>query len=143
MHGVAPVRGVMPLRGIMPLCEINPTLPIIGILLSGLAVLATLVLLLRLMTLETAETIEREVAEIDEMRVARIEGDPDLDSPAAPESNQLSSRRLRALTLRQYLRLLLLVPSFVLLLGCSTLLYLTTFDDCDFPDWDAAQSTAS
>jgi uncharacterized protein (DUF1786 family) len=133
----------MQARRMMPLCDINPTVLVIGMLLSAVAVLATLALLLRLMTLETAATIESEVAEIDAMRMAHLDDDPATASPAAPESSQVSSRRLRDMTLRQYLRLLFLVPSFALLLGSSTLLYMTTFDDCDFPDWDAPQSPGS
>jgi len=127
----------------MPLCALNPALPIIGIMLSGLALLATLKLLLRLMSLETAQDILQEVAEIDDLRGTYVNDDAAAGPVMDATDGGISARRLRAMTRRQYVRLLLLAPSVALLLGCSTLLYQTTVDDCDFPDWDEFIPAAS
>lgn len=125
----------------MPLCETNPALPMIGIVLSALAVLATLKLLLRLMTLETRAAILDELAEIDESRSIFIDDDRTVRQTTDGEIRHDETSGGRSDSWRRHCRLLLLVPSFALVLGCATVLYLTTIDDCDFPDRDASTSS--
>ncbi|HEX9446452.1 MAG TPA: hypothetical protein VF920_00655, partial [Dongiaceae bacterium] len=82
----------------MPLCALNPALPIIGIMLSGLALLATLKLLLRLMSLETAQDILQEVAEIDDLRGTYVNDDAAAGPVIDATDGGISAQRLRAMT---------------------------------------------
>ena len=84
---------------------------------GALAVLAALWLSLRMMTLETRLMVAQEIAEMN----ARSVGSDPAGGPG--------QRRIRG----RY-RFLLLVPSLVLMLGSSALLYLNSSTDCNFTD---------
>jgi hypothetical protein len=109
----------------------------IGILLSALAVLATIKLLLRLMTLETRDVILEELAQIDDLRAAVIDEERTIHQTTDGEFHREAPGGWRSGSWRRHCRLLLLVPSFVLVLGFATVLYLTTIDDCEAIDRDA------
>lgn len=103
--------------GIMQFCNVGMLLPAIGLGLSALAVLAALWLSLRMMTLETRLMVAQEIAE---MNARSVGSDP---------AGGHGQRRIRG----RY-RFLLLVPSLVLMLGSSALLYLNSSTDCNFTD---------
>lgn len=108
---------------ILKVCDVSPVLPLTGILLSALALFVTLRLLLRLMTLETRQAVTQEIA--------------DMESGADRQrANGQGSRAYRREIKRNGYRLVLLVPSVMLLLGCSTLLYMTNVDNCTVNDQD-------
>jgi hypothetical protein len=107
---------------IMKVCDVSPVLPLIGILLSGLALLITLRLLLRLMTLETRQAVTQEIADIQS-------GDGGMTDDGELISDRPTAYRREVR--RNGYRLMLLVPTVMLLLGCSTLLYMTKVDNCN------------
>jgi hypothetical protein len=104
----------------LQICALDPVLPAIGLGLSALALLAALWMSLRLMTLETRLAVAREIAEITNRQVRSA---PD-DHPEARH----------AIWPGRYRLLLLFLPSLLLLIGNSTLLYLNSGDDCNVTD---------
>jgi hypothetical protein len=106
-------------------------LPAIGLGLSALAVLAALWLSLRMMTLETSQLVAQE---IDEIKAQRVSFDP--DTQAIDDPLRDGHRRIRG----RY-RFLLLVPSLLLMLGSSALLYMNSSKDCNIIDQGANGDT--
>jgi hypothetical protein len=104
----------------LQICALNPVLPAVGLALSALALLAALWMSLRLMTLETRLAVAREIADITNRHAdaRHLPGDHD-------------SQTIRP---GRYRLLLLFLPSLLLLIGNSTLLYLNNSDDCNVTD---------
>jgi hypothetical protein len=114
----------------MPLCEIGPALPLLGLMLSALAVLSTLRLLLQLMTLETRQDITDELADIDHIRRPFVDHGrvPGLTFGNDVLCDEASRERREAW--RQRCRLLLLAPSFTLVMCCAFALFLSSLKGC-------------
>jgi hypothetical protein len=108
----------------LQICNIGPVLPAIGLGLSALALIATLWMSLRLTTLEMREEVAQEIAEIKAQR-----GGIGQDGQATRRNGQAS----RGNWLSRY-RLLVLIPSLLLLLGNSALLYVNSINDCTAVD---------
>jgi len=104
----------------LQICNIGPLLPAIGLGLSALALIATLWMSLRLTTLEMREEVAQEIAEIKAQR-----GGIDPDG----QGNRRHGQAGHGNWLSRY-RLLVLVPSLLLLLGNSALLYVNSINDC-------------
>jgi hypothetical protein len=105
----------------LQICNIGPLLPAIGLGLSALALIATLWMSLRLSTLEMREEVAQEIAEIKAQR------------GGIGQDGQATRRPGHGNWLSRY-RLLVLIPSLLLLLGNSALLYVNSINDCTAVD---------
>lgn len=108
----------------MQICNIGMLLPAISLGLSVLALLAALWLSLRMMTLETRQLVAQEIAEIEARPIGFNPDNSTAGGPARPGQKRILGRY----------RFLLLVPSLLLMLGSSAMLYLNSSTDCNFTD---------